>query len=275
MTFRSVLCHVPAAAERTVHLRTAIGLADAFQATVIGIGAAAVPPFALRSGGVYRAIDDQWLSILREQMSAALSEAREHFQATIGERSAIWRSEWLEPTRALAEAARAADLIVASHPTSDRPDTSSEVDVGHLVLKAGRPVLICPPNLEHLGAGPVLVAWKDSREARRAIADALPLLKRSSDVLIVEASQDLDTAAAAARIDDVAAGLGRHGVTARTAVLTQDGPASTAILERAGDLDADLIVAGGYGHTRFGEWAFGGVTSDLLKQDRYFVLLSH
>lgn len=274
MTYKSLLCHVPPNAAQAAHVACAASLADDLEALVIGVGAAAVPPFALRSGGAYGAVDNQWLSLLQEQITTALESAHQVFEDRAGARSKAWRAHWVEPARALAEAARAADLIVVAH-SADRTDVYTEVDVGQLIMKAGRPVLICPTDQNHLGDGPVLVAWKDSREARRAIADALPLLQRSRDVLVVECSQDSETSAIVARLEDVAAALGRHGVMARTAVLDQTGKASDVILERAAMLGAVLIVAGAYGHTRLGEWAFGGVTRDLLEQNRFFVLLSH
>jgi nucleotide-binding universal stress UspA family protein len=275
VSYRGLLCHVPSQANLAGHLRCAVELADKFQATIIGLGAAAVPPFALRSGGAYAAVDNQWLSILREQHNAALDAAREVFETVTGERPKTWRTSWMEPTPALAAAARGADLIVVRRPDPRPPDVYTEVDVGPLVVKAGRPVLVCPSHGSCLSDAPALVAWKDSRESRRAVTDALPLLQRSCDVLIVECSPEADTAPAMGRIHDLASALARHGVRARTEVLAQPPRAAEAILTRAAQLGAELIVAGGYGHTRLGEWAFGGVTRSLLEQDRHFVLLSH
>lgn len=275
MTFKGLLCHVPSQADLAGHVRCAIGLADEFQATIIGLGAAAAPPFALRSGGAYAAVDEQWLSILRERHDEAMASAREIFEAATGDRPKAWSSTWVEPTLALAAAARGADLIVVRRPAPGRPDIYAEVDVAALVMKAGRPILVCPWGGGYLSDAPVLVAWKDSREARRAVADALPLLQRSRDILIVECSFEADADPAMARIGDLAAALARHGVQARTEVLDPHGRAADSILSRAGQLGAELIVAGGYGHTRLGEWAFGGVTRSLLEQERHFVLLSH
>ena len=275
MTFKSLLCHVPPQNDLAEHVRCAANLAEELEATVIGLGSAVAPPFALRSGGAYAAVDSQWLSILREQHDVAMEAARQVFEAATGDRPSVWRTGWTEPNFALTAAARGADLIVVRRPGSSRPDPYTEVDVGPLVIKAGRPVLVCPSSGSHLSDAPVIVAWKDTREARRALADALPLLQRARDVLILECSSETDPGPATARIEDVARALARHNVTARTEVLSPPSGTGEAILTRASQLGAEIIVAGGYGHTRLGEWAFGGVTRSLLAQDRCFVLLSH
>ncbi|KRB52596.1 universal stress protein [Phenylobacterium sp. Root700] len=275
MTYKSLLCHVQPDADHAEHVRCAASLSDDLNAMVIGLGAAAIPPLAVSAGGAYAGLDGEWLALMGEQIRLNLAGSQKVFEEAIGARSHEWRTQWLEPTPALAQAARSADLIIVRHGGPGRPIPYSDVEVGQLVVSAGRPVLICPPGHDYLGKGPVLVAWKDSRESRRAITDALPLLQRSEDVLIVEVSQDADTSPAAARIEEVAAALARHGVRARGEVLESSGRADEAIMTRAGQLGAELIVAGGYGHTRLGEWAFGGVTRSLLEQERYFILLSH
>lgn len=275
MTYKSLLCHVQPNADHAEHIRCAASLSDDLTAMVIGLGAAAIPPFAVSAGGSYAGLDGEWLALMSDQIRLNLESSRKVFEEAIGTRAREWRTQWLEPTLALAQAARSADLIIVRHGGPGHPNTYSDVDVGQLVVSAGRPVLMCPPGRDCLGKGPILVAWKDSRESRRAVFDALPLLQRSGDVLIVEASRDADTSPAAARVEEVAEALTRHGVRARSEVLEQPGRASEAIMTRAGQLGAELIVAGGYGHTRLGEWAFGGVTRKLLEQERYFVLFSH
>ncbi|MDO9430007.1 MAG: universal stress protein [Pseudomonadota bacterium] len=275
MTYKTLLCHAQPNADYAEHLRCAANLSDELEAMVIGLGAAAIPPFAVSAGGSYAGLDGEWLALMSDQIRLNLEGSRKVFEEAIGARAREWRTQWLEPTPALAQAARGADLIIVRHGGPGHPNTYSDVDVGQLVVSAGRPVLMCPPGRDYLGKGPILVAWKDSRESRRAIADALPLMQRSGDVLIVEASPDADISPAAARVEDVAEALARHGVRARSEVLEQSGRASQAIMTRAGQLGAELIVAGGYGHTRLGEWAFGGVTRNLLEQERYFVLFSH
>jgi nucleotide-binding universal stress UspA family protein len=144
------------------------------------------------------------------------------------------------------------------------------VDGGDLVMDAGRPVLFVPPSVNHLSAKRVVVAWKDTREARRAVWDSMPFLKRAAEVSVVA----IDSEDAGAR--DVAAYLGCHGVLAT--VLTRpetEIAAAVKIIHIAQQEGADLIVCGAYGHSRAREWAFGGVTRDLLDGSPLCCLMAH
>jgi nucleotide-binding universal stress UspA family protein len=149
------------------------------------------------------------------------------------------------------------------------------LDPAELVLAAGRPMLLVPPEAKDLVGARALVAWKDRREARRAVADALPLLQRAERVLVVEAGEASARERQSSGSADVAAWLCRHGVTAR-GIVTDDTAGVAVQLDRIAEEEgADLIVAGAYGHGRFREWALGGVTRDLLLYARRCVLLSH
>jgi nucleotide-binding universal stress UspA family protein len=119
----------------------------------------------------------------------------------------------------------------------------------------------------------VVIAWKDRREARRAVADALPFIKiaKRVSILHVEENEGEDRSTA-----DVKGFLDRHGVACEVETLDrQGGPAEGQIVEHAGRLGADLIVAGAYGHSRLREWALGGVTRRLLTDGPVACLLSH
>ena len=145
-------------------------------------------------------------------------------------------------------------------------------------MQAGRPLLVVPDRANWLDLRNVLVAWKDTPQARRAVADALPMLRKARDVTIVEIpEQDDDRSAVMAGVTDVAAWLGRHGVTATARVSEAHGGEAPAVqLEKvAGDVGAGLIVAGAYGHSRFRELILGGVTQYLVTQTTRSVLLSH
>jgi nucleotide-binding universal stress UspA family protein len=108
-----------------------------------------------------------------------------------------------------------------------------------------------------------MVAWKDTREARRAISDALPFLNQAKQVNVLTHSEG-DAATETRSLAEVVEWLGRHGVLAESRLVDQ----GVEFLDALGLLTLtetpDLIVAGGYGHSRFREWLFGGVTNDLL-----------
>ena len=132
-----------------------------------------------------------------------------------------------------------------------------------------------PPQLTGFNFKCAIIAWKDTREARRAVSDALPLLHQVEQVIVAEIVQEQSAQTASkARLDDVAEWLVRRGIAAAS-VATKELIGVTGQIEiMAQDEGADVIVAGAYGHTRLTEWVFGGVTRDLLAGKRS-VLLSH
>jgi nucleotide-binding universal stress UspA family protein len=212
------------------------------------------------------------------EVALDLKRAEEKFRhAAGGCRESEWRSAVNFPMIEVVANARAADLIVTSRSTLDNVSSYTVAIPGILVLQAGRPVIIAPPKAVKLALGTVAVAWKDSRESRRAVADALPLLKRADAVIVAEICSRDDARSAEARLSDVAKALLRHGVHASTNVCLEqkDVHAGQQFLDLADQHKADLIVAGAYGHSRFAEWAFGGFTRALLSQTQRAVLLSH
>ena len=121
----------------------------------------------------------------------------------------------------------------------------------------------------------VLVAWKDTRECRRAVVDALPFLVAARHVLVATIAED-DRISARDSIADVVRFLMKHGVKARSEVLDADKmDAAEALLTAATETGADLIVAGGYGHSRLREWAFGGVTRGFIEDSSTNRLLAN
>ena len=142
-------------------------------------------------------------------------------------------------------------------------------------MRSGRPVLIVPEFTPKPWFDRVVIAWKDKREARRAIADALPLLKIATKIIVVEVADEDAMEEARLRVEDVVAWLGRHGLTAMAAVTPRDGDDSKSLAAFANLNGAELLVAGAYGHGRVREWAFGGMTRDLLFHEDRMVLLSH
>ena len=270
---RTVLVHVQAGASGDKRLATAIALARRFDATLFGLAAEAIPPLgAMDPTGL---MQGEWYADMRQQVQSDLELAREAFHdATRGLKTDF---AWIEdlPSEAVARAARAADLIVAGGGPLSGTDRYRHCEAAQVMLSAGRPVLIAPPAGGALSAKSIVVGWKDSRESRRALGDALPFLAEAETVLVVEVCGD-DLGDAELRTGAVAAGLRRHGVAAQTRVVSAAPERVALELHGAAESSgADLIVAGGYGHTRLGEWIFGGVTRDLLRQPERFVLLSH
>jgi nucleotide-binding universal stress UspA family protein len=282
MGYAALMVHVEPDDAAEPRIRLAADLADRFEAALIGFAVGAVMPPPVTAPVCGPAVAVEVLEAEQRRVEVALRAAHERFR-TIAERDGRntgWRSFLGHPAETLARESRAADLLVAGRVGGAFGlEHYQTVDPGDLLMRAGRPVLVVPPATAVLEARRVLVAWKDTREARRALADALPLLADAEEVLVVEAVPDEagGREAAMRRTGDVAALLGRHGVTARGEALEPRGGRAVAdeLLRAAERHGADLVVAGGYGHARLREWAFGGVTRDLLARCPECCLLSH
>lgn len=176
----------------------------------------------------------------------------------------------------IAADARSADLIVIStgrHELLLFP--SGHPEPGDLLMRLGRPLLCVPEGVSALPLTHALICWKDSREARRAIVDAVPLLQAAERVDVVEIVEPRRIEDAEARLSEIAAWLAGHRIEASCAAETSHGPESVQLGEIARARGADLIVAGAFGHSRLREWAFGGVTRDLVLNSDRCVLASH
>jgi len=155
-----------------------------------------------------------------------------------------WRCAEDFPTRFIVRQARTSDIIVVGEAArGGLADPFVQINPSDLVMQAGRPLLIVPETCNWLDLRSVLVAWKDTAEARRAVSDALPLLRKSTEVTIVEILEDeADRAAALLRIEDVAAWLSRHGVQASQQVPAQCGDAATQLERVASDVGAGVVL---------------------------------
>jgi nucleotide-binding universal stress UspA family protein len=272
--WRSILTHVQPQAEARPRLAVAAELARKLDATLIGVGSEMLQPIG--ASDPFGMLGGEFIAAMLEVIQSNLASAEAHFhEATAG-----LRNQWLAledmPDRALARVSRGADLIVAGgSPLRDR-DSYTGCNASELILKAGRPVLVAPPQGGELAARAVVIAWKDTREARRALADSLPILKCADEVLLLEVCAKGEAADIAPHHGAVLEHLARHGVTARSKIVPGEPAFAADTLQgEATALGADLIVAGGYGHSRLGEWVMGGVTADLLADPQRFVLFSH
>ena len=270
MSYRTVLVEAEPAGRSDPRLQCAAALAKRFQAVLVGIGAE-IPPVAMRADPFNNS-----LGAYRAQIKSDLAAAEENFLHIAGRQNTEWRVVETAPGDALVAAACAADLIIAGGAPKPDPLVFRSADVGHVMLRAARPVLMVPPQGGALSTEKVIVAWKDGPEARRAVADALPFLQAASEVLVLQLCDHHHLVKAQECVVEVAHALTRHGVRAiGEAQVKEDCPVSHSLLKRADWLGANLIVAGAYGRSRLGEWALGGMTNDLLKQTDRFVLFSH
>jgi nucleotide-binding universal stress UspA family protein len=275
MSLRSILVHAEPGEASRARIELAARLAQRFKATLIGVAAGEPEPTVADPYGRIAVADI--MNVEEERVRGDLKEAEEIFRTCPAAQGldTQWRSATGFPAEVVTRESRAADLIVLGRHATELGRFRS-VDPGDVLMRAGRPVLTAPPGTTALDARHVLVAWKDTREARRALHDALPLMRAAESVLVVEIADEAQADAAAARTADVAHFLALHGVTAKAEHRLQGkGSVADALCLAAEQNHADLIVSGGYGHARLREWVFGGVTADLLNHSPQCCLFSH
>ena len=184
MSYATLMVHVDVDAELGCRVGIAAGLAERFHAHLIGVaGWAPMSVFLAEDARNDRAPPDFHF----HDMEILLDRKGEQFKAAVralnGE--AEWRSGLDFPTDLLAREARAADLVIIGN-APENQDPFRALDPGSFVLKAGRPVLVVPKGVASFSPKHVAIAWKDAREARRAVLDALPFLQQAETVMIVE-----------------------------------------------------------------------------------------
>jgi nucleotide-binding universal stress UspA family protein len=176
------------------------------------------------------------------------------------------------PLDVLQDSASFADLIVLGQPHEDGYEPATDSLIGDIALSAGLPVLAVPRVGDYDSIGKnVLVAWSRSRESTRALREAMPLLEGAERVLVLRANAPDD-----GRDNDIGAFLARHDVKVDIKDVTvKDISVADAILNTVSDESCDLIVMGAYGHSRVREYAFGGVTRDILRHMTVPTLFAH
>jgi nucleotide-binding universal stress UspA family protein len=190
-------------------------------------------------------------------------------------------SMFVEPSQMAARLALHADLAVVANALGDNAEAErTRAMVTGLLLESGRPVLTVPPHWRsQMPPRRVVVAWRPTSGAARALHDAMPLLRKAEvvDVLMIDPVDDARRAGAADKAGAaVATHLARHAIEANVVLRASGGrPASEVLLGYVQEVQAELLVAGGYGHTRFREWALGGMTRELLFAAPIPVLYSH
>jgi nucleotide-binding universal stress UspA family protein len=216
----------------------------------------------------------------RAQIDQELEACAKEFRSRLECRATTieWRSTvTFDPlSDYIARELRAADLLITSTEEGGSLfDTTHRLGLADLVLKAGRPVLVAAEGTDKVDLSSVVVAWKETREARRAIEDALPLLQLADAVTVVEVAAAEELTEAGNRTKDVVDWLARHGIAASARAIRGTGNDSLQLSTTAAELGAGLIVGGAYGHARVREWILGGITREVLLRPAHCSLVSH
>jgi len=274
MDYKTIMVGLALDRPNNACLRVAGDLAERFGARVIGVAASDIrPPMYFADGDFAQKLLNQEVSAIE----ARLSELEAEFRASVEPRASAvaWRSARALPVPYMLKQMRAADVLVVGARTETLVDPNCAPDPSDLVMQAGRPLIVVPPSVEWLDLRSALVAWKDVREARRAVFDALPILAAAKEVTIAEIpEQDGDRADALSHVADVASWLRGHGIVVHTVVPERAGGATGQIEKIASNIAAGIVIAGAYGHSRFREWVLSGMTRHLATESRRCAFLS-
>jgi nucleotide-binding universal stress UspA family protein len=265
MSLASIMVYVDFDETAEERIRAAVDLASRFHSLLIGVGAWPLlksEPSAPALETASPAADEH----RQQAIVQRLERLGEQFRQAVGASpcGVEWRSSPHFPREVLVEQSRAADLLVIGQGFIPG-DNYHTYDPGSVILGAGRPVLVVPRGVKRIDFSKMMIAWKDTREACRAVRDALPFLKKARKVAIGVANSQPGSPSISEQVGDLTRYLARHGVPLDQDMETVAGEDDGSILlDLAEDYGAPLIVAGAYGRTRLSEWIFGGVTRRLL-----------
>jgi len=281
---KDVLVHLDGTDHDEERLQYAEAIASPFQAHVTGLFTNPVPDIAtlIPMDGVAAAAEAAVR--IEEDARRAGDTIQQKLAARfarLGVPSEIRRIDGTPgqlPGRAASEA-RWADLFVASRPYGSNDATAWDSLFEAVLFESGRGVLIVPPRRQPPDAfRRVLVCWRDTREAARAVAEASPVIARATRtvVLTIDAQSANSEDSASEPAADIAKHLDRLGTSVEVSRVESKGrEIGEVILDQARRMSADLVVMGGYGHSRAREWMMGGATRDMLSASEFPILMAH
>lgn len=275
--YKDIVVHLDGTAEDDIRLAHAERLAGQCDARLTGLFTNVLPDPALYIGEFGTSLIGQLTETAVKEGDAIKWRLEQRF-ARLGVANELRRIQGFpgQVEHAVASEARWADLFVASCPYGDALDRWRSVIEG-VMFAGGRGLYLVPHDSKSPAAiGTVLIGWVDSRQATRALTEALPLLRLATQVRLVTVQETAHGRLGGAEaLVDIAAHLGRHGVEATVSVLSSPDTPAAALLDEAHRISADLLVIGAYGHSRFREWILGGVTEDLLATADLPLLMAH
>ena len=279
MTYRSLLVLLDQDPGNDARTTIAVRLAQGLECHLVGVaptGLLEMPAVPEAAGALGELAALAW-DLLCEQAQQATERFREACRLAGASSFEVVVDE-ADKAASLVRHAHCSDLTVLTQANPDAPGHRLTQElVERVVLHSARPTLILPyaGRIESVGKR-VLVAWDDSREAARTMADALPLLRLAEQVQVIGWNESPDDdVSLRVRLDAVHRWLMWQGVSAEVGVEATEIDVGDALLSRACDNNADLIVMGAYGHSRFTERLLGGATRRLLASMTVPVLMSH
>ena len=280
MSFKTIAVHLDDGERCATRIALAARLAAVFEGKLVGIAPTGVPDVVVTmNSAVPDGVELVSLSAARLRQRAEATARAFDARCQALRIPAQSRVVVQEAVDAMTEHGRCSDLIVVGQ--TDRAHTPDGIAFDfpqQVLLHAGPPVLVVPYAGDFASIGRnVLVAWKGTREAANAVRSALPVLRKAREVSLIEIGAPGDASAENDMLTLASTWLRSHGVacTAQREPALAGAGAGELLLSRAAEIGADLIVCGGYGHSRLREWVLGGVTHDLLERMTVPVLFSH
>ena len=280
MSLKTILVPLAGTDSDPVALNAAMQVARSFDAHVDALFVKLDPRDAvpMLGEGMSGAMVEEIMRAAEGEANTHLKTARRTFEAVVQDAqvdlrdvpsaiegpSARWREVIGRVEDVVPQEGRLSDLLVFAHVTLDR-DSQAYATVETALLGAARPLLLVPGNLP--------VAWNGSPESARALAGAMPFVQSADTVHVLTAETSVTEAAAGRRITDY---LAWHGVNVQLTILKPGSePVGQTIINKATELGSDLLVMGGYGHSRMREMILGGVTRYVLNHAGLPVLMAH
>lgn len=275
MTVRQILLHVEPGSAGERRLAYALSLAKGLDASVTGLSVMLSP-----TAMAYTMLGDaQVFAAATEASRQSCAAARQLFARLTA--CAGVKTEWREATGIPADIVRTeaalADLVVLGRGDEDDPDGGFyDLPAADVILGCGRPAIVVPANApDTFRAQRILLAWKSTPQATRAIHDALPLLEAGAEVILTEIVDERRASSYEVSAEAMADHLRAHGIKVTVHRFARTGDAGDCLIQVAEERRCDMIVAGAYGHSRFREWVLGGVTRSLLHNSKLPCFLSH
>jgi nucleotide-binding universal stress UspA family protein len=277
MTYRSIVVHVASDSGFDARVGLAVELACNMDSHLLGVAPTGLVgmPVALEPAAM-GPLHELAVEAMRNEARSAEARFREACEQA-GLKSFDSVVDKADPVESLVRHARCSDLCIVGQPDPRHEEHRlKRQQLEQVILHSARPTLIVPyvAGTTTVGRG-ALVAWDDSREAARAVSDALPLLRLAQRVDVVSWAERGRTTIRPEQLQALQHWLIRQGVAANVHAETTDDGIAETVLSRAADLGSDLIVMGAYGHTRWREVVLGGATRGLLASMTVPVLMSH
>jgi nucleotide-binding universal stress UspA family protein len=279
--FKDLIVHLDGTEEDNVRLAQAEIVALRYEAYLTGLYTNPLPEYAyvlaVQSGlapmGQLLELERQ----VRKEGDTAVARLKERFKK-LAVRNEVRRIDAgaSQLPRLCASAARWSDLFIATASYRGEDSPGCDALVESVLFGSGHALYLVPEKFKASDAARnILVAWRDTRESARALAEAMPFLRsaRTTRLFMVH---EAERSAEAEDAVNIAAHLSRYGTKADVRFVKASGrPVSEVLLEEAQKMAADLIVMGAYGHSRWSEWILGGTTREMIARTDVPILIAH